>query len=392
VTAHHQPPKEVQIHRSGLALTTNACMFVFGVVLLLMGSLLPSLEVSYVQAGHLGSFPLAGILGATLLVGPALDILGAKPVLALALLLVAGALAVMPSLRTYPGLASAALAYGVGGGVLNTAANALVSDLHASGRGAALNLLGFSFSLGAVSAPVLMSSLGGSLSSTAVLRLLASAAALILIPVLILDFPPPACAGARIGKLLQVLNQPSVWLFGLLLFFESGSENCMFVWSSKMVDDLLRVGPERANLALVGLSSAMGAGRLLAVLWLRYLGSRNTLLISTATTVAGALIAYASSGFAAILAGIVMIGLGMSAIFPTVLGVAGDRFPGETGTVFGAMMAVALVGGMAGPTLGGRLFGGGPTRVLSIPVAAALAISILTVAVVSPTSKSLIKG
>jgi len=364
-------------------------MFVFGVVLLLMGSLLPSLQVSYVQAGNLGSFPLAGILGATLFVGPALDILGAKPVLALALVLITGALAMIPSLRTYPALAVAAIVYGVGGGLLNTATNALVSELHAGGRGAALNLLGFSFGLGALSAPLVLSSVGGSLTSASVLRLLASGTAAILIPVLVLNFPPPARVGTRIGKLLQVLNQPAVWLLGSLLFLESGSENCMFVWSSKMVAIYLGVGPQRANLALVGLSCAIGVGRLLAAFWLKYLGSRYTILISTATTLTGALIAYASSEFAGIVTGIVLIGLGMSPIFPTALGVAGDRFPDETGTVFGAIMTVALLGGMSGPALGSRLFGSYPMKVLWIPVVAASGISILTLAAVRPTAKPL---
>lgn len=383
---------KVQIRRCGLVLTANACMFVFGVVLLLMGSLLPSLQVSYVQAGNLGSFPLAGILGATILVGPTLDIFGAKPILAIALLLITGALAVMPSLHTYSALAVAAFSYGVGGGLLNTATNALISDLHASGRGAALNLLGFSFSLGALSAPLLMSSVGGNLASSSVLRLLASGTAAILILVLILHFPPPMHVGTRIGNLLQVLNQPSVWLFGLLLFFESGSENCMFVWSGKMVADLLRISSGRANLTLVGLSCAIGTGRLLAAWWLRYLGSRNTILISTAITVAGSMIAYTSSGFASMMTGIVIIGLGMSAIFPTALGVAGDRFPRETGTVFGAIMAVALVGGVAGPTLGGRLFNNYPLRILWIPIATASVISCLTLAAVRPTSKTMVKA
>ena len=136
---------ETEVRRFALVLTANACMFVFGVVLLLMGSLLPSLEMSYVQAGSLGSFPLAGILAATILVGPVLDTVGAKPVLVAALAMVAVAVGLMPSLHTYAALAVAALVYGFGGGVLNTATNALVADLSASGRGAALNVLGFSF-------------------------------------------------------------------------------------------------------------------------------------------------------------------------------------------------------------------------------------------------------
>ena len=42
------------IHRVILLATVNACMFVFGVILLLMGSLLPTLRVSDMRAGSLG--------------------------------------------------------------------------------------------------------------------------------------------------------------------------------------------------------------------------------------------------------------------------------------------------------------------------------------------------
>jgi hypothetical protein len=81
-------------------------------------------------------------------------------------------------------LVPAALAYGLGGGV-------------------ALNLLGFFFSLGA-------------------LRVLATASAIILIPVLALRFPPASQAKASVRGVLRVLKSPLVWLFGILLFFESG--------------------------------------------------------------------------------------------------------------------------------------------------------------------------
>ena len=121
-------PEGNYVQRTALTAAANASMFLFGVVLLLMGSLLPSLHVSYAQAGKLGSFPLAGILVATMLVGPILDTVGAKPALALALVLIAVPVAVIPSLDSYLGLAGAALTYGLGGGALNTVTNALVSD------------------------------------------------------------------------------------------------------------------------------------------------------------------------------------------------------------------------------------------------------------------------
>ena len=372
------------IRRLPLIFVTYACMFVFGAILLLMGSLLPSLQLSYARAGNLGSFPLAGILAATVLVGPLLDRFGVKPALGLALILVAAALAVMPSLHSYPGLAAAALAYGVGGGVLNTATNALVSDLSASARGAALNLLGFSFSLGALSAPLLMSLAGGALLPSLALRVLATAAAIILIPILWLRFPSPSQPKASVKGLLRVLNRPLVWLFGVLLFFESGSENCMFVWSSKLTADLLQIGAARANLSLVALSSSLGVGRLLAVVWLRWLNGRNMILVSATTAVAGASLVYCKFGFTSMLEGFVMLGLGLSAIFPTALGLAGDRFR-ETGTVFGAIMTVALVGGTAGPTLAAWLAKTGPERILDLPIVSAVMVVALVLIIASPS-------
>ncbi len=368
-------------------------MLVFGIILLLMGSLLPTLALSVVQAGSLGSFPLAGILAATVFIGPVLDTAGAQPVLAVALALIAGSLALMPDCHSYAELAAAALAYGLGGGVLNTATNALVADLRAEGRGAALNRLGFSFSLGALAAPLLISWAGdrgsalkasahpAALGEAFVLRLMAVGAAAILIPVLGLRFPAPARQGTRLADLLGVLNNPLLWLFGLLLFFESGSENCMFVWTGKIVAGVFRLAPSSAALALAGLTAAMGIGRLSASGYLRLLGSRKTLLFSAALTVTGAAVTYAAKDFAWALVGLMAVGLGMSSIFPTALGVAGDRFPRETGTAFGAMMTVALIGGTAGPTVAGLLARRDLTDILWIPMVAAVAVGILTVVV-----------
>jgi len=368
------------IHRTSLIATVNACMFVFGVVLLLMGSLLPSLTLSNARAGSLGSFPLIGILAATILVGPILDKVGAKPVLAAGLALIVVALAVMPSLASYPAMAAAALVYGFGGGMLNTTSNALVSDLSASGRGAALNLLGFSFSLGTVTAPLLMS-LAAGISIARVLRMLAVAPAVVLVLVAALRFPGPAHSATSLRGLLKVLNDSLVWLFGALLFFESGNENCMFVWAGKVVGDVLHLAADRADLTLVGLSAAMGAGRLLAVIWLKWLSGRALLLVSAAVTTAGAILVVAFESFVGMVAGFSVIGLGMSAIFPTALGLAGDRFPDKTGTAFGGIMTVALVGGSLGPAAGGWAASSSPSRVLLVPLVGAVAVAALALTV-----------
>jgi len=368
------------MRRAALLLTVNACMFVFGVVLLLMGSLLPHLGVHGARAGNLGSLPLMGILAVTVVIGPALDKFGAKPVLALGLGLVAAALAAMPSMSSYPLLAGAALVYGVGGGILNTATNAVVSGLSAYGRGAALNLLGFSFSLGAVSAPLLMSFASRRFPPSAILYLLAVPPAAVLLLILALPFPRPTNTATPLRELLLVLNHPLVWMTGLLLFFESGNENCMFVWAGNLMKGTLGLAVSRADLALVCLSVALGAGRLLAALGLKRLGSRQLLLLSAAMILAGAAVVRAGATFGGMLAGFALLGLGMAAVFPTALAVAGDRFPDQTGTVFGAIMTAALVGGTAGPSAGGWLAGSGLMDVLLVPVVAGIGLIVCTLA------------
>jgi MFS transporter, FHS family, glucose/mannose:H+ symporter len=363
-------------------LLVNACMFVFGIVLLLMGSLLPTLRVSAEHAGGLGSLPLAGVLTATILIGPVFDKLGAKPVLTFGLALVAGALAAMPSLSSFAALAAAALVYGFGGGILNTVTNALVSVLRASSRASSLNLLGFSFSLGAIAAPLLMSAAQSRLSSAAILRLLAAFPALILLFMLPMKFPGGMRAGTPPRVLLRSLRHPAVWLFGILLFFESANENCVFVWGAKLVSEVLHAPGTLANLALVAVTVALGAGRLVASMASRRAGSRSLLLIACVLEAAGAAIVVVSArsptGYVGMVTGFAILGFGMASIFPTTLAITGDRFPAETGTVFGAIMAVALIGGTTGPLAGGWLAARGALDVLLVPFVAAFAMALLT--------------
>lgn len=375
------PTNRRELHRLALILTANSCMFVFGVVVLLMGSLLPTLKVTYLQAGSLGTLVAAGIVAATTLVGPALDTIGAKPVMVAGLALVAGGLGLMPSLHSYASLATAALAYGFGGGVLNTATNVLVADLNVSGRGAALNMLGFSWCLGAVGVPLLMGTVGGSLGTAAVLHLLAASIGLIVIPALVFKFPPPSYVGMRLPDLIRVLNNPLVWLIAALLFFESGSEGSVFVWGGKIVVGVFKVPPQHANWAMVGLTAAMGTARLLTAFLLRRLGGRKTMVLAAVITIGGAIITYASWTFWAAILGMAIIGVGLAPIFQTALGVAGDHFPRNTGTVFGAIMAVALVGGAVTPALGGTLARVGLLNVLWIPVICAMAVALLALIV-----------
>jgi len=364
---------------TGLVATINGCMFVFGIVLLLMGSLLPTLHVSAARAGSLGAFPLAGILVATVVIGPILDKTSAKLALSVSLAMIVAALIAMPSLEGFNALAGAAFVYGLGAGVLNAATNTIIATLSGTGRGSALNLLGLFFSLGAVVTPLLMSFTKGRLSPANILYVLAFVSAVVLVLVLRQRFPPPLQASTPLGSLLRVLKHPIVWLFAALLFFESLQENAMFVWAGKVVKDMLDVPVARADVALFGLTAAMGVGRLTASRVLRQVGNSSAILIAAATVIVGAVVVLLSAAsYAGLIVGFAIVGLGLSAIYPTVLGLAGDRFPDETGTVFGAIITVSLIGGSLGPVIGSWATALHPLKVMLVPIVAAVAIAALT--------------
>ena len=370
--------------RTALVFTINACMFIFGIVLFLMGALLPTLQVSDTHAVNLGSIPLIGILIATVFAGPVLDLHGAKKMMIAALALIAGSLAILPELRVYWQLEVCCFAYGLGGGILNTATNVLIADLNTESRASALNLLGFFFSGGAVLAPFLTAAAGGGLATTTVLRLLAGVTAAILIPVIAFRFPAPLRAGIRLRDLFSVLNQPLVWLFGVILIFETGSENCVFVWTGKIATDVLHTTPARGGLALVALAAALGIGRLAAILWLRWLGNAGTIWLSAVLILVGIAIALNARSLPTMVLAMAVVGFGIAGIYPTVLGIAGNNFSGETGTVFGAIIALGLLGGAAGPTVGGFAARHGILHVLWIPAVCAIAVGVLTAAASAP--------
>lgn len=364
----------------GLVVTINGCMLVFGIVLLLMGALLPTLEVDVATAGSLGAFPLVGILVATVVIGPILDKASAKLSLAISLILIIAALAVLPSLHGFEALATAAFIYGLGAGVLNATTNTLIATLNDSGRGSALNLLGLFFSLGALATPLLMALSRGRVAPASVLYLLAGVCGVVLVLVLSQRFPPPLQRSTPLRSLLRVLRHRAVWLFAALLFFESLEENCMFVWAGKVTDEVLKLPISHAEIPLLGLTAGMGVGRLAASRVLGRAKSRTVILGAAALVALGAVVVLlCGRSYPWLVAGFSLVGLGLSAIYPTALGLAGDRFPKETGTVFGAIIAISLVGGTLGPLAGGVAAAMHPRAVMVIPLLAVGAIALLSI-------------
>jgi MFS family permease len=71
------------------------------------------------------------------------------------------------------------------------------------------------------------------------------------------------------------------------------------------------------------------------------------LFASIAVTAIGAIVLMRAGGYAISLVAALLIGAGLAAGFPVVLGYIGDRYPSQSGTAFSTIFVLALTGNMA---------------------------------------------
>jgi FHS family glucose/mannose:H+ symporter-like MFS transporter len=353
----------------GLEATACAGMCVFGIVMALLGSVLPivsaELDFGLARAGDLLALMNFAMLLTSLAVGPALDRFGFRLPLALGPLLAAAGLAQIARAGAYRELLLAAPLLGAGGAVLNTATNALIADLYPESKpkNAALNRLGVFFGFGALGLPLAI----GRLIETAGLRpILLGAAALVLMPslaALTLRFPgPKQTRGLPFRRVLTQERLPLVALFAALLFFQSGAEFVIGGYVPTFLTREIGAAVSAASYLFAGYWAALMVARVLLSRWLLRIPGESLVPLCAA----GSLLATASLIASRTLesAGVAVIALGfsISGIFPTVLGVAGTWFRDASGTVFGLLFTVALTGGMLAPWLAGRAAEAGGLR------------------------------
>jgi FHS family glucose/mannose:H+ symporter-like MFS transporter len=358
-------------------LMTAACsgMFVFGIVMAILGAILPDLfaKVGFdkAAAGDLFLTMNFAMLVMTLFFGPMVDRFGFKVLLVASALLVGGAFFLLSMASTYGLILAAAVVLGLGGGGLNGGTNTLTSDIHeADKRGPAMNVLGVFFGFGALTIPFLIGTLLASLGMGKILLL---AVVLSLVPFVLFAvsrFPRAKQAqGFPIKDAARIGRDPLLWLCAFLLFFQSGNEFTVGGWISTYLQETFKVGPAAAALVLAGYWAAIMAGRFISSRVLRAVGPSKLVLMSAVLALIAAVLLRSAPSAVLAAAGAVLIGLGFAAIYPTTLAVVGENFAAFTGTAFSVVIAVGLAGGMLAPWLAGRIArGAGLRQGLFLPV------------------------
>lgn len=197
-------------------------IFIYGMISAMLGTILPDLSSRFhlrpSQNGQIASAQALGLILASVGVGPLLDSEGKKVGLILGLLLVALALLLLPRSKDFLSLATSLFVLGVGGGIVVTGANALVSDVSEAHRGTTLNLVNLFFGLGGLATPFISANLFARNWS----RLCYTVAGLTIGAVslqLVTKMPHPTGAGRFvIAESGAVFSHPILYLLGLFLF------------------------------------------------------------------------------------------------------------------------------------------------------------------------------
>jgi FHS family glucose/mannose:H+ symporter-like MFS transporter len=374
--------------RRRLFIAAAVAMFVFGIVLAILGTLfgLPGmrerLQIDLARQGDVFLVLFLGILVSTLLCGPVMDSAGHRIVLTASSVFVVIALLLLEQSRSFAPAVIAAFVLGFGGGGLNTSSNALVADIYVDDRGAMLAILGAFFGVGALVIPVSAAVLTGLFSISQLLVATAALGVAAAFICLVPRYPPPRrTAQFSIFASLRAARIAGVLTIALLLFIESGNEAAVGGWTSTYAGTM-GASPRTATWILAAYWAALMFGRFLCARVQRYISGMRLVLLSAVGSAVGCAVLLASTSLGVMTFGGVVVGFSFASIYPTTLAVAADRYERSAATVFGLLFALGLAGGMVFPWAVGHISEWFGLRVaMALPIAGGLGIAALAAAI-----------
>lgn len=332
---------------------------------LLVPSLIRSIEATYDRSdAEFGVYYLvvglayaAGSLGGGLITERA----GRRPVLGFAAWLLAAGLVALAIAPTWAVVLLAAIPIGLGLGALDGGANGLFLDVFRANRGRALNLLHLCFSLGALSAPLVLGPLvEAGVPWQAVLFVTGVPVASLGALLFVARMPDGRHVGGESGRAFGPATPGSgrpriprpLGLLCLAIGFYIASEVGVTDWLVRFLEPApLSVATSALALYWAGMAvGRLGSARLAD----RFDHVRYTTVAAVIMSIALAAAVLvpslpASIGFFA------LAGLAAGPVAPMIMVVGGDRYPDRSAAVGGYVTTAAVVGGIGFPTLMGFL-------------------------------------
>ena len=324
-------------------------MLLFGVCMITLGSvasdLREKLHLDELASGTLFSILPLGIIAGSFFFGPIADKYGYKILLVISSLCLFAGFEGLAFTRSAGMLKLFILLIGIGGGAINGATNALVSDISEKEKGANISLLGVFYGLGALGMPLIL----GLLKSSADFEMIVASIGVITflsgLYFLVIKFPPPKQArGVPLSQSLKLVKDKLLLTIALFLFFQSGFEGIINNWTTTYLISRLSVGQSSALYALSSFVAGIVVMRLLIGSVFRSFSSKKLLIISFLLILPGLILLQTGLSFNISIAGLVILGAGLSVGFPIMLGFVGNLYSELSGTAFSLVFFIALIG------------------------------------------------
>ena len=327
-------------------------MFIFGVCMLTLGSVLPYLDrhlmLNEMEKGSLASLLPLGILAGSLIFGPVADRYSYRFLLFISGMVTSAGIILAGLSDGITGLLASFFLIGLGGGSLNGTTSALISDLSPEGssqRGANLSLLGVFFGLGALGTPLLFGSVPAHGDYRQVLFWIGGSMLLPALYFLWVRYPAAKrVAGTGTLSWRVLWSRKLLLLIGAVLFMQSGLESMVNNWITSYYT--LHGGlTTKASLTLLTLFVVVFT---LSRFLLRYLlvliPAVRIMWAAAGLIAAGSLVMIWGTGRAGVYLSIASLGLGLAAGFPVMLGIVGEEYRNWSGTAFSMVFAISVIG------------------------------------------------
>jgi MFS transporter, FHS family, glucose/mannose:H+ symporter len=332
-------------------------IFVYGMIASVAGTIVPDVSKRFnlnpEQIGYVFLAQAIGLIIASVSVGPLLDNKGKKTGLLLGFVLIVTALFAVPNSTGYYMIMAFMLLLGLGGGIIVTAANALVSDISEERRASTLNLLNLFFGLGGLATPFIGANLLNH-NTIALCYLIAGLTTATLVLHILTPMPPPTGErGFKFAEAGPLLGRPALFLLSLMLFLYVACEVGVWNWLPKHLE--AQGIPPATALNILSLGFALG------LLIGRVVVSRILIKVAAPTVTLGAAILMSITTYGMLqtndptIAAIMVFcaGVAMAPVFPTTLAMVGDAFPRMTATAMG----IAITSGWIGLAVSSRIIG-----------------------------------
>jgi FHS family glucose/mannose:H+ symporter-like MFS transporter len=326
-------------------------MLFFGICLITLGAVVPGLKKKYqldeISSGTLFSILPFGILIGSLLFGPFCDKYGYKILLAFSCFCMFIGFEGIAYAPSHSILEICIFLFGFGGGAVNGATNALVSDISEKDKGADLSLLGVFFGIGALGMPFILGMLENRFTYEVTVSVVGFATVAIGIFYLVIKFPPPKQSkGVPVTRSFSLVKDGVLILIAFFLFCQSSFEAIINNWTTTYLTRGLFIKPDKALYALSLFVTGMTIMRLLLGSIFRNTQVSKIWMGSFSLILAGLLFLAAGKSFYAAVAGLVLLGAGLAGGFPIMLGFVGNRYRELSGTAFSLVLVIALMGNM----------------------------------------------